>query len=136
MKPTGWRLLWRLVVQWPGHSSDGGTGRLTLTNVQTAAAVMNGGAPSIEPEDTDAVVIEARVRVSDVDESSIFFGFTDADNDSVIIEDEDGSLNTVATDAFGFLLEGEQDETWQAVGVKNGADNAADFADQGAGSRG
>ena len=57
--------------------------------------------------------------------SSIFVGMSDANTESgaVVIEDEDGTLNTAPTDAIGFLLEGEQDETWQAVGVQNGTDN-------------
>ena len=29
----------------------------------------------------------------------------------------------MATDAFGFLLEGEQDATWQRMGVQNDSDN-------------
>lgn len=71
------------------------------------------------------IVMEVRLRTSDSDKSSIFVGFTDnnAESGGVVIEDEDGTLNTVATDAYGFLLEGQQDETWQAVGVDTDVDN-------------
>ena len=82
--------------------------------------------------------METRLRISDADKSSIFAGFTDdnAESGAVVIEDEDGTLNTVPTDAYGFLLEGEQDLTWQAVGVESNSDktqapmtNTADAAD-------
>ena len=62
--------------------------------------------------------MEVRLSVSDVSVASIFVGFTDDEDDTgPPIEDEDGTLAATAADAFGFLLEGEQDETWQAVGI-------------------
>lgn len=58
--------------------------------------------------------------------SSVFVGLSDdgAQSGAIVIENEAGSLNTVATDAVGFLLEGPQDETWQAIGVQNNVDNS------------
>ena len=72
------------------------------------------------------LILDTRVRTSDADSSSIFFGLTDAvtETNGVVIENEDGTLNTNPTDAFGFLLEGEQDETIQAIGVKGGVDHS------------
>jgi len=58
--------------------------------------------------------------------AAIFFGFTDRNNatEEPAIEDEDGTLATVATDAVGLMLEREQDATWQAVSVANDVDGA------------
>ena len=82
------------------------------------------GPLAYEPDEAGRIVMQSRIRISDVSVSSVFVGFTDADSDTVVIEDEDGTLNTVATDAFGVLLEGEQEGTWQTVGVQNNTDNA------------
>ena len=70
------------------------------------------------------IIMETRLQTSVAASSSIFVGVTDnnAESGAVVIEDEDGTLNTVATDAYGFLLEGEQDATWQAVGVDSDTD--------------
>ena len=106
------------------NATSGGCLRLSLTNAATAA-VMIGGAVIFQPDEGSPICLEARLRTSDASKSSIFCGLSDANTETnaVIIEDEDGTLNTVPTDAVGFLLEGEQDETWQAVGVKNNADH-------------
>jgi len=69
------------------------------------------------------LIFETRSRVTVAASASVFVGMSDANTDSVVIEDEGGTLNTVATDAYGFLLEGEQDVTWQAMGVQNDTDN-------------
>ena len=76
-----------------------------------------------EVDESDGLIFECRLQTTVAASSSIFVGMSDANNDVVVIEDEDGTLNTVATDAFGVLLEGEQDATWQAVGVQNDTDN-------------
>ena len=101
----------------------GGALRLTLTAAETAGASAIGKV-NLEPSKVTCVVVRARLRISDVSKASVFFGLTDADNDTVIIEDEDGTLNTVATDAVGFLLEGEQEGAFQAIAVKNNSDSA------------
>lgn len=102
---------------------NGSMGRITLAG-DDADAVAVYGPLAFEPDECRVAMMQVRIRTSDHDVSSIFVGFSDALTDTVIIEDEDGTLNTVATDAFGILLEGEQDETWQTVGVQNGTDNS------------
>lgn len=74
------------------------------------------------------IVMEVDVNVS-VDASTaaaIFIGLTDNNSDTleVPIEDEDGTLATGASDAVGFMLEAEQDATWQAVSVDTDVDGA------------
>jgi hypothetical protein len=81
------------------------------------------GPRAYEPDEAGRMWMQARIRSSSVVAASIFVGFTDSDADTVIIEDEDGTLNTVPTDAFGVLLEGEQDVTWQTMGVGNDVDD-------------
>ena len=76
-----------------------------------------------EVDESDGLIFEVRLQITDVSVSSVFVGMASANNLSVVIEDEAGSLNTVAVDAFGFLLEGPQDETWSATGVQNNVDN-------------
>ena len=88
-----------------------------------ADAVTIGAEVVWEADEGSPIIAEARVRSTDVSVSCLFFGMSDANNDTVVIEDEDGTMNSVATDAFGFLLEGEQDETWSAVGVQSDTDN-------------
>ena len=71
-----------------------------------------------EVDEGHPLIFECRTRCNLVANSSLFFGFTDAVADTgPPIEDEDGTLGANADDAFGFLLEGEQDATWQAVGI-------------------
>lgn len=86
------------------------------------------------------ITVEAEIMV-ETDASAaaaIFFGLTDRRDktEEPAIEDEDGTLETDATDAVGFMLEREQDATWQAVSTANGTDgaqtpltDAADVAD-------
>ena len=97
---------------------EGGVARIALEASDAQSA--NFATPVIwRPDKGGPLIVEARVRTSDASKSSMFFGLTDDLDDTVIIEDEDGALNTVPADAVGFLLEGEQDGTWQAVSVKN-----------------
>lgn len=71
-----------------------------------------------EVDEGHPLVMEVRLKISDVSVASVFVGFTDAVADTgPPIKDEDGALGATAADAFGFLLEGEQDETWQAVAI-------------------
>ena len=74
------------------------------------------------------ITVEAEIQVQ-TDASTaaaVFFGFTDRRDktEEPAIEDEDGTLESDATDALGIMLEAEQDATWQAVSVANGTDGA------------
>jgi len=102
-------------------SINGGAGRITMAG-DDADAVAVYGPLAFEPDESSVISMQVRLRTSDHNVTSMFVGFSDATSDTVIIEDEDGTLNTVATDAFGVLLEGEQDETWQTMGVQNNTD--------------
>ncbi len=79
-----------------------------------------------EVDEGHPLIFETRLVTSDSDVSCIFVGMTDAVDDVIIIADEGGSLNTVATDAFGLLLEGETTTVpvlaWQAVAVDTNVD--------------
>jgi hypothetical protein len=69
--------------------------------------------------------VEVNVTVDGGVEAAIFFGLTDQNAASEVpMEDEDGTLASLATDAVGFMLEVEQDATWQAVSVLSGTDGA------------
>lgn len=102
---------------------NGGAARFTLGGDDADTAALFGPL-AFEVDESPTVEVFCRFRSSDADKSSIFFGLSDAVTDTVIIEDEDGTLNTVATDAAGLLLEGEQDTTWQTVGVDTNTDKA------------
>ncbi|KKN31678.1 hypothetical protein LCGC14_0821430 [marine sediment metagenome] len=80
------------------------------------------GPLAFEPDECTVAMMQARLRISPVASASMFIGFTDAISDTVLIEDEDGTLESDPTDAFGVMLEGEQDGTYQTVGVQNGTD--------------
>lgn len=102
-------------------SAHGGVLRLSLTAAQTAAASV-GGPISLIPSKATCVGITCLLKCSDVSVASFFFGLSDSNGDAVIIEDEDGALNTVPTDAVGILFEGEQDLTPQRIAVINNSD--------------
>ena len=107
------------------HGAHGGWwGQVVGANDSDSAAIA--GEVVWEVDEGQELTFETRVQIDDVSVASTFVGMSDANNDSVVIEDEDGTLNTVATDAFGVLLEGEQDETFQAMGVQNDSDNTQD----------
>lgn len=77
-----------------------------------------------EADEGAPLLFEIRLQTSDITKSAIFVGYTDNNAETAtIIGDEDGTMVTTATDAFGFMHEGEQDATWQAVGVQNAVDN-------------
>ena len=71
------------------------------------------------------LVWETRVQVTDVSDNSSFLGMGDANNDTQPFENQSGTQETDMTDGFGFLIEGAEDETWDAVGVQNGTLNTA-----------
>lgn len=105
------------------RAGHGGWWRMTVGTSQTDACSLISMEAMAEVDEGETVVLEGRIRTSDADKSSIFFGFTDARDDEVIIENEDSTINTVATNAFGFLLEGEQDgAAWTVMGVEGDTD--------------
>ena len=102
---------------------NGGAARHTMAGDDGDATAVFAPTP-LEADESGVMSMHTRIRSSDVSVSSIFVGWSDALTDTVVIEDEDGTLATVATDATGILLVGEQDETWQTVGVQGDTDNA------------
>lgn len=110
---------------WRGLPEGNGWLRAVVTADQDDDMMASWGR-TLEPVSGGGPIeFSTKVRTSDADKSSIFMGLGDAETyaNGIVIEDEDGALNTVPADAFGFLLEGEQDLTIQAVGVKAGADH-------------
>lgn len=102
----------------------GGAVRLPMGGDNADTAQMYGPL-AFEPDESQTMWMQARFRVTDVSVSSIFVGFTDQNAASEVpMEDEGGTLESVATDAFGILLEGPTDGTWQTVGVQNDTHNA------------
>lgn len=140
---------YKLPNGWAAPYADGDVNGPWLFNVTTgnfAAADTPGGAQALNATaaETDVaeilgplafevdagvpIVAECELQV-ETDASAvaaIFFGFTDRRNktEEIAIEDEDGTLATNATDAVGFMLEREQDATWQAVSVHSDVDGA------------
>lgn len=116
-------------------NKHGGWWRLTTSTGEGDYASI-AGEVAWEVDEGHPLIMEVRLKIDDVSVASCFVGMSDAVDDGVVIEDEDGTLESTATDAFGFLLEGEQDETWQAVAVDTDVDEtqvaltkAADAAD-------
>jgi len=103
---------------------NGGAARLALAAADDDAGQFYGPL-AFEPDESITCGMQVRFRVTDVSVSSVYVGWTDQNaGNEVAIEDEDGTLATNATDAMGILLEGEQDGTWQTVGVQGDSDNA------------
>ena len=101
-----------------------GMARIALSTGEGETAQIYGPL-AFEVDECTLASLHCRVRTSDADKSSIFIGWTDQIIASEVpMEDEDGTLASAATDAIGILLEGEQDTTWQTVGVQNDVDNA------------
>jgi len=105
-----------------GH---GGWWRMTLGSGEGESAALVSAESMIEIDEGEPVIFEARLRLSNAAKSSIFVGFTDVATDGFVMENEDSTFNTVASDAFGFLLEGEQDSAaWTVMGVEGDVDKA------------
>lgn len=103
---------------------NGGASRLALGGDDADAGQFHGPL-AFEPDESILCGMQTRFRSSVVATASLFVGWTDQNSASEVpIEDEDGTLASAATDAMGILLEGEQDGTWQTVGVQSGTDNA------------
>src|SRR3990167_8120283 len=101
-----------------------GFARIAIDTGETDEAQIYGPL-AFEVDECTLATLHARVRVTDVSVASVFIGWTDQLIASEVpMEDEDGTLESVATDAVGILLEGEQDLTWQTVGVQNDTNNA------------
>ena len=103
---------------------NGGASRLALGGDDADTGQFHGPL-AFEADESNTMSMKTRFRVTDVSVSSIYVGWTDQNSASEVpIEDEDGTLATNATDAMGVLLEGQQDGTWQTVGVQNATDNS------------
>lgn len=78
-----------------------------------------------EVDEGHPLIFETRLVVSAVTDFCVCVGFgDDVDSDSlaILFEDEAGSLSSNAADGFAFMVEGDQDATWQAVAVDTDVD--------------
>lgn len=109
------------------RNKHGGWWRQYMTATDTDAAMI-AGELAFEADSGSPLVFETRLLVTDVDVASVFVGMSDANSETeaLVFEDEGGDLNSIATDAFGFMLEGEQTtvpvQAWQAVAVDTNVD--------------
>jgi hypothetical protein len=97
-------------------NKHGGWWRFTTSTGDTDDASISGEC-AWEVDEGHPLILEARLKCDDVDDICIFVGFGDAVNDTVVVNNEDATVSATATDCVGFLLEGEQDLTWQSVAV-------------------
>lgn len=115
----------------------GGWWRQTLPAGE-ADALSIAGERAWEVDEGHPLIFETRLVVSAVTDFCVCVGFgDDVDSDSlaILIQDEAGSLTSNAADGFAFMVEGDQDATWQAVAVDTDVDetqvaltNGADVA--------
>jgi len=110
-------------------AADTPGGAFALTGTAAESDIMEILGPRIYEVDAGYPIVfegEVQVQTDASAAAAVFFGFTDRRDASEepAIEDEDGTLESDATDAVGFMLEAEQDATWQAVSVANGTDGA------------
>lgn len=76
------------------------------------------GPLAFEPDESEHFAMQTTFRVSDVSVISLFVGFTDQIACAEVpISDPAGTLGACAADAFGILMEGDQDVTWNTVSV-------------------
>lgn len=108
------------------------------TTIDETDAVMLAGERAWEVDEGHPLIFETRLVTDDSSVSSISVGFGDDPNQTaaILFEDEAGTLASECADGFAFMLEGPQDETWQAVAVDTDVDetqvaltNGADAAD-------
>lgn len=104
----------------------GGWWRQVLAGNGTDVAFLGAERAWETDEGPGQLIFEWRGYSTAVSVSSVFVGFSDDGEQSgaIVIENEGGGLNTVPVDAVGFLLEGPQDETWNAIGVQGDTDNS------------
>lgn len=103
----------------------GGWWRQTLP-AGDADALSIAGERAWEVDEGHPLIFETRLVVSVVTDFCVCVGFgDDVDSDSlaILIQDEAGSITSNAADGFAFMVEGDQDATWQAVGVDTDVDN-------------
>ena len=108
-------------------NKHGGWWRQTISTGETDDTLL-AAELAWEADEGFPIEMEVRLVTSDSSKSAIFVGLTDANTEAAGIlpyDNENASVTSPATDVLGFLLEGEQDETWNAVGVQNGTDNTA-----------
>ena len=103
---------------------DNGAIRLGIPAADDDASASATTATIWRPSDGDPLILEGRIRNNGPAAASVFFGLAQSNQLGVVIEYEDGVLNSVAVDAVGFLLEGEQDLTWNRINVKANVDGA------------
>lgn len=77
-----------------------------------------------EVDEGHPLIFETRLVVDDASSAVIAVGFHDnvAASGAILWEDEGGTLESAPTDGFGFMVEGGQDETWQAVATDSDTD--------------
>ena len=72
-------------------------------------------------------IIEARIKIRDVDGTQVYFGFSDAVTETSpagTIDYDGGTLTAVATDAVGFVIDADKDSSLiYAASTKSGAGN-------------
>ena len=109
---------------WSVQSLDTGMLRCALSANQTDSG-QAAGEVQYRGDRNGLLTARARIRTSVANKSSIFFGLTDsnAETGGLVLENEDGTLNTVPANCAGLLLEGEQDEHWLGISVKGSADS-------------
>lgn len=108
-------------------SKHGGWWRHTVSTGETDDVLLSAEL-AWEADEGISLVFETRLVTSDTSASAVGVYMTDANTESAAVlpyENEDGVVASLATDLAGFLLEGQQDETWNAVGVQNDTDNTA-----------
>jgi hypothetical protein len=103
--------------------SDGlnGVGILTTTNEDAHSLGLTTG-KVFDVEKMGTIVAECRVQFPDLDTKAFYFGFTDVNGDTAILEGENlvasgTSVTLTASDLCGFLIDAEatDDEDWIMV---------------------
>lgn len=96
----------------------GGWWRQTLPGGD-ADAMLIAGEVAWEVDEGNPLIFETRLVVSVTTDFNVSVGFTDdnAETNAIIFTDEASSLAAECEDGFGFMIEGDQSLTWQAVAV-------------------
>lgn len=94
------------------------------TTIADTDAALIAGERCWEVDEGHPLIFETRLVVDDASSAVISVGMHDnvAASGAILWEDEAGTLESTPTDGFGFMLEGGQDETWQAVAVDSDVD--------------
>ena len=112
----------------------GGWWRMTLP-AGGADALSIAGERAWEVDEGHPLIFETRLTTSSVTDFCICVGFgDDVDSDSlaILFEDEAGAIASNCADGFAFLVEGDQDATWQAVAVDTDIDKTQEALTLGA----